>query len=571
MRALRLAVILFMAATALAVIPGEGSAIVPGGVDKIAFASNFSGSYDINTRDFDGNSPLPITATLNNDTSPAWSPDGQQILFSRSVSMGFSDVYVMDSDGANPINLSQSSSAVEVAHGWSPDGLWVLFSSNADLWVMRPDGSERTSLTLNSPEEWTASWSPDGSTIAFDRQGDLYLIDADGTNERPLLLRPEHDTHPTWSPNGEKIAFVSAQGVADNIWIMDAGDPSHAFSLTNTALSQNTDPAWAPDGSRIGFSSDRAGNWDIWMMNPDGTDIAQLTQNPAADERFVAWESSNRSPMPMDDTGSFVYRGQEVVIDVLGNDSDPDGEPLTVTDITRMPAEGTVVINPAGTVTYMHDGPRRLPLTDSFDYKVEDTRLGSATATVSVEIYPYFDDVPFGHLFFDEVLWLATQRITFGCDRTGGTLFCPDDPVTRGQMAAFLVRARGYTAVTGPYLFVDTTPGVFSLDINKLATAGVTRGCNPPVNDRFCPNEPVTRGQMAAFLVRAFNLVNLGLPDRFVDDDGSIFETDIDAVGATGVSRGCNPPVNDQFCPHAYVTRQQMAAFLYRAVTQGEE
>ena len=160
MRVLRSICALFLAVPAVLVVPDDAAAIVPGGVDKIAFASNTSGSYDINTRDFDGSSPLPITATLNNDTSPVWSPDGQQILFDRSASMGYSDIYVIDADGANPLNLSQSSPAIEVAHDWSPDGMWILFSSNANLWLMRPDGSDRTRLTQNNLEEWTASCSP---------------------------------------------------------------------------------------------------------------------------------------------------------------------------------------------------------------------------------------------------------------------------------------------------------------------------------------------------------------------------------------------------------------------------
>ncbi|MFP3915514.1 MAG: S-layer homology domain-containing protein, partial [Actinomycetota bacterium] len=81
--------------------------------------------------------------------------------------------------------------------------------------------------------------------------------------------------------------------------------------------------------------------------------------------------------------------------------------------------------------------------------------------------------------------------------------FCPDDPVTRGQMAAFLVRALGYSAAGAGNLFGDDNGSVFEADIDRLATAGVTRGCNPPQNDRFCPDDPVTRGQMAAFLNRA--------------------------------------------------------------------
>jgi hypothetical protein len=71
-------------------------------------------------------------------------------------------------------------------------------------------------------------------------------------------------------------------------------------------------------------------------------------------------------------------------------------------------------------------------------------------------------------------------------------------------MAAFLVRAMEYTDGTDRDLFVDDDDSVFEQDIERLAVAGVTRGCNPPDNDRYCPDEPVTRGQMAAFVHRAF-------------------------------------------------------------------
>ena len=53
----------------------------------------------------------------------------------------------------------------------------------------------------------------------------------------------------------------------------------------------------------------------------------------------------------------------------------------------------------------------------------------------------------------------------------------------------------------------------------------------------------------------------------FVDDDGSIFEEDIERLAAAGITRGCNPPINDRFCPNDPVTRAQMAAFLHRALT----
>jgi len=75
------------------------------------------------------------------------------------------------------------------------------------------------------------------------------------------------------------------------------------------------------------------------------------------------------------------------------------------------------------------------------------------------------------------------------------------DGVVVAQTAAFLVRAMGYSDSGGGDLFVDDS--LFATDIDRLATVGVTKGCTPPVNDRFCPDGVVTRGQMAAFLHRA--------------------------------------------------------------------
>ncbi len=114
--------------------------------------------------------------------------------------------------------------------------------------------------------------------------------------------------------------------------------------------------------------------------------------------------------------------------------------------------------------------------------------------------------------------------------------------------------------------FTDDTQSVFQDDINRIAEAGITKGCNPPANDMFCPEGLVTRGQMAAFLVRALDLTDPGAGDLFTDDDGLIFEGDIDRLGTARITNGCNPPVNDMFCPSDVLTRDQMATFLYRAL-----
>ena len=83
-----------------------------------------------------------------------------------------------------------------------------------------------------------------------------------------------------------------------------------------------------------------------------------------------------------------------------------------------------------------------------------------------------------------------------------------------------------------------------------IAAQGITRGCNPPVNDRFCPDSVVTRGQMAAFLTRALGLTDR-LDDPFTDDDDSIFEADIEKLAAAGITRAVTRPSTTSSVPTA--------------------
>jgi hypothetical protein len=156
--------------------------------------------------------------------------------------------------------------------------------------------------------------------------------------------------------------------------------------------------------------------------------------------------------------------------------------------------------------------------------------------------------------FYHDILWLNGSGITTGC---GGGQFCPNDPVTRQQMASFLARAKGLKDPVGDY-FVDDNGSPHEADINKVYEAGIAFGCGPYL---FCPEQSITREQMASFLARA-----LALPppigDYFVDDNGSPHEADINRVREAGIAFGCGAFV---YCPTAPVTRGQMSAFLHRA------
>ncbi len=161
---------------------------------------------------------------------------------------------------------------------------------------------------------------------------------------------------------------------------------------------------------------------------------------------------------------------------------------------------------------------------------------------------------------------LAAAGITSGCNPPANNMFCPSEPVSRGQMAAFLDRALDWPAANRDF-FTDDDGSPFEPSINRMAAAGVTAGCNPSTGGtQFCPGDPVSREQMAAFLVRALGYNDDGNGDVFTDDNDSPFEDEINKLATAGVTLGCSPPANTRFCPTSVVRRDQMASFLARAL-----
>ena len=118
-----------------------------------------------------------------------------------------------------------------------------------------------------------------------------------------------------------------------------------------------------------------------------------------------------------------------------------------------------------------------------------------------------FADVPCPGPFTDWVEQLATEGVTGGC---GGDNYCPDQSVTRAQMAIFLLKTSegsSYTPPTAVGIFGDVPVGSFGADfIEDLYNQGITGGCSSsPL--LYCPGSPVSRGQMAPLLVRTFPLL----------------------------------------------------------------
>lgn len=182
-----------------------------------------------------------------------------------------------------------------------------------------------------------------------------------------------------------------------------------------------------------------------------------------------------------------------------------------------------------------------------------------------------FTDVNEGGTHQPAITALAEMGV-FEDTLCGEGLFCPLEPVERWVMAVWLVRALGGEgATTGTSRFADVdAERWWSPYAEELADREITGGCDTaPL--RYCPDKTLNRGQMASFLVRAFDLELAESSAGFADvNEGSTHEDNIDALAAAGITEGCgtNPL---RYCPREKVNRGQMATFLHRALLKQKE
>ena len=176
-----------------------------------------------------------------------------------------------------------------------------------------------------------------------------------------------------------------------------------------------------------------------------------------------------------------------------------------------------------------------------------------------------FDDVPAGYFAEAWIRRLVRAGVTVGC-RVNPPGYCPESPVTREQMAVFLLRASDTADFTPPPCTAATFADVpcsnpFAPWIYELVRRGITAGCGAGL---YCPTAPVTREQMAVFLLKSRDgAATTPAPCTAAPFDdvpcSSIFASWIQKLVADGITAGCGPRI---YCPSSSVTRGQMAVFL---------
>lgn len=263
------------------------------------------------------------------DSAPAWSPDGSMIAFIRGFSGPKAGIHVMNADGTGRRRITDGGSAIDASDSgpsWSPDGVRIAFAregreqgadtGNADIYVVRADGTVLQRLTHGPVMEYDPTWSPDGSRIAFVGHHlasggrppsplRLYVMNADGTNITEL--GPENVQGPAWSPDGSEIAYVDTASGSIMAIRADGGEPRRILEVAELIGGAHLvyDVAWSPDGSKLAFmAGPDSEDTHIYAVNRDGSAPKWLTRESAPDSS-PSWQ-----PLP---ASQEIPTGQDLV------------------------------------------------------------------------------------------------------------------------------------------------------------------------------------------------------------------------------------------------------------------
>lgn len=270
---------------------------VPGAADtQVAFVSDRRGAKEIFVMAYDGYGEQRITNDNGLALNPAFSPDGDQIMYVsyRVHDNGIPnvDIALLNRGGGIPPAVIRTPGQ-DTSPAFSPDGRRIAFSStrdgagsgNAEIYVAQRDGSDIRRLTENSAIDTSPTFSPDGNRIAFvsARAGGvhLYTMDVDGSDLTRHRVEGTQIDSPSWNPNpqlDDLIAYAASEG--GNRFQIFVYSLSDGWSRAVTQGYGRADsPSWSPDGRQIVFEASQQGKTHIFAVGFDGSKLRQLTRD----------------------------------------------------------------------------------------------------------------------------------------------------------------------------------------------------------------------------------------------------------------------------------------------------
>jgi Tol biopolymer transport system component len=266
----------------------------PTSAGQIAYVRHFSpDDYEIFVINPDGSDRQRLTNDPAWNVDPAFSPDGEQIAFTRSPRRGTAEIYMMSSTGNHVRQVTADGYPESDDPSFSPDGERIVFAqrksrrSDKDLFSMDIDGTDRRRLTNYRGSEEQPVYSPDGDQIAFERwkpgvDGDpaITVTNVDGSN--PIEVDADFSLRPDFAPSGERVMFLRN---LNHIWTAEADGGSPQEVLRNCDCFS---PTYSPDGSQIALERGQT----LRIIESDG---AGMTTVPHTGP-FVAWPEWGPAP-----------------------------------------------------------------------------------------------------------------------------------------------------------------------------------------------------------------------------------------------------------------------------------
>ncbi|MCC6735873.1 MAG: PD40 domain-containing protein [Bauldia sp.] len=279
-----------------ALVPAVSSAVeVP--VGTIVMTSNRDGQYDVYRLTDDDRQFVNLTNTPHNEFDPAVSPDGTRIVYS-SFGGPVANIWIMNVDGTDARPIVADPPFRMWQPEWSADGTRIVFTGrlpegHSDIYSMNVDGTDIVQLTFSEEDEYDPVASPDGTTIAFTRgvatgeedgTYDIWAMDVGGGNERNLTEGDGNELHPEYSPDGTLLTFISNRDGDFDVWVTNS-DGTGARIVFDTFEFDEYDPVFSLDGRSIFFTTgleteEGEGTFHQFVVGLDGYGALQLTYTP---------------------------------------------------------------------------------------------------------------------------------------------------------------------------------------------------------------------------------------------------------------------------------------------------
>lgn len=243
-------------------------------------------------------------ASILGDSSPAFSPDGRTLAFSRNITDGVGDVYRVAVGGGEPVRLTfDSRDTMGVA--WANDGKSIIFSSSRagiySLWRVPAAGGEPAFVAGGGMKLKHPSTARAKNAVAFENwlyEVNLWRVPARTRLSTLDAFRLTHSNdewnfEPAVSPDGSRVAYVSTQSGSPELWVVASGG-GDARKLTDFGAARLETPRWSPDGKRLVFSARRQTRADLWAVDASGGVPERLTSD-SADSLAPSWSRDGRS------------------------------------------------------------------------------------------------------------------------------------------------------------------------------------------------------------------------------------------------------------------------------------